>query len=84
VIGDKGYVRQLIRAEGRQSIIPRREGAIYLGVQDEQKYQARFAIEHFFGGLKEYKRMTLCFDKLDVTFFSFFAFSCLKILKLFC
>jgi transposase len=88
VVADKGYdfylVRHLIRAEGKQPIIPRREGAIYPGVQDKQRYQTRFAIEHFFGRLKENKRMALRFDKLDITFFSFFALSCLKTLKLLC
>ncbi len=88
VIADKGYdfylVRLLIRAEGKHPIILRREGAVCPGVQDKQRYQTRFAIEHFFGRLKENKRMALRFDKLDITFFSFFALACLKILKLLC
>lgn len=90
IIADKGYdfslVRQLIRAQEKHPIIPRREGAIYPGVQDKDKnkYKTRVAIEHFFGRLKENKRMALRFDKLDITFFSFFALACLKILKLLC
>ena len=88
IIADKGYdfslVRQLIRAKEKHPIIPRREGAIYPGVQDKDKYKTRVAIEHFFGRLKENKRMALRFDKLDITFFSFFALACLKILKLLC
>lgn len=88
VIADKGYdfylVRRLIREEGKYPIIPRREGAACPGVRDKQRYQTRFAIEHFFGRLKENKRMSLRLDKLDITFFSFFALACLKILKLLC
>ena len=88
IIADKGYdfslVRKLIRSTGKHPVIPRRKGAICPGVQDKQKYQTRFAIEHFFGRLKENKRMALRFDKLDITFFSFFALACLKILNLLC
>ena len=88
VIADKGYdfylVRLLICAEGKHPVIPRREGAVCPGVQDKQRYQTRFTIERFFGRLKENKRMPLRFDKLDITFFSFFALACLKILKLLC
>ena len=75
-------VQRLIREEGKYPIIPKREGAICPGVRDKQKYQTHFAIEHFFGRLKENKRMALRFDKLDISFFSFFSLACLKILKL--
>jgi transposase len=88
IIADKGYdfslVRKLIRSAGKHPVIPRREGAACPGVQDKQRYKTRFAIEHFFGRLKENKRMALRFDKLDSTFFSSFALACLKILNLLC
>ena len=86
MIADKGYdfylVRRLIREEEKYPIIPKREGAVCPGLRGKQKYQTRFAIEHLFERLKENKRMALRFDKLDITFFSFFALACLKILKL--
>jgi len=88
VIADKGYdcseVRILIPESGKHPIIPRRQGAVCPGVLDKEKYATRFNIEHFFGKIKENKRMALRFDRLDVTFFSFFALACLKVLKLLC
>lgn len=90
VIADKGYdcseVRTLIRQAGKHPVIPRRKGAVCPGVQekDKEKYGTRFGIEHFFGKIKENKRLTLRFDKLDVTFFAFFAIAYLKVLKLIC
>jgi transposase len=88
MIADKGYdfykVRQLMRTARRNPVIPRRHGAACPGVQDQEKYKTRVCIEHFFGKLKENKRMALRFDKLDITFFSFFALACLKILNLLC
>ena len=88
VIADKGYdcgkVRQRITSEGKTAVIPRRKGAIYPGVRDKERYKTRSAIERFFGKIKENKRLTLRFDKLDITFFSFFALGCLKVLGLLC
>ncbi|ACQ67834.1 MULTISPECIES: transposase [Candidatus Hamiltonella] len=59
VIADRGYdlseVRNLIRENGKESMI------------------ARSAIERFFGKIKEHKRLALRFNKLDITFFYFFA-----------
>ena len=88
IIADKGYdtarVRQLIRAAGKKPVIPRRKNAIIPGLPDALKpyYKTRSAIERFFGAIKENKRLTMRFDKLDTTFFSFFALACLKVLKL--
>ena len=88
VIADKGYdyynVRHLITSEGFIPVIPRREGALCPGVQDKERYKTRSNIERFFGKIKENKRLALRFDKLDVTFFAFFAIACIKVLKLLC
>ncbi|WP_339058402.1 transposase [Candidatus Regiella endosymbiont of Tuberolachnus salignus] len=90
VIADKGYdfydVKKLIRDSGKYPIIPRCKGALYPGIQpkDKEKYKTRNAIERFFGKIKEHKRLALRFDKLDITFFSFFAIACLKVFKLLC
>jgi transposase len=88
VIADKGYdcgkVRNQISAAGKIAVIPRKKGALYPGVRDKERYKTRSAIERFFGKIKENKRLTLRFDKLDVTFFSFFALGCLKVLNLLC
>ncbi|WP_339056339.1 transposase [Candidatus Regiella endosymbiont of Tuberolachnus salignus] len=90
VIADKGYdfydAKKLIRDSRKYPVIPRRQGAIYPGIppKDKEKYKTRNAIERFFGKIKEHKRLALRFDKLDVTFFSFFAIACLKVFKLLC
>lgn len=87
IIADKGYdysaVRTQITASGKTTVIPRR-GAICPGVGDKEHYKTRSAIEQFFGKIKENKQLTLRFDKLDITFFSFFALGCLKVLNLLC
>lgn len=88
VIADKGYdyydVRHHLKKEGKIPVIPRRAGAVCPGIQDQERYQTRFNIEHFFGKIKENKRLTMRFEKLDGTFFSFFALASLKVLKLLC
>lgn len=90
IIADKGYdgllVKQPICEAGKRPIIPRRQGALYPGLRpvDQHLYRSRVAIEHFFARLKENKRLALRFDKLDITFFSFFALASLKIFQLLC
>lgn len=90
VIADKGYdtgaVRSLIREAEKTPVIPRRKNAYFSGLLDEFKplYHTRSAIERFFGAIKENKRLVMRFDKLDSTFFAFFAIACIKALKLIC
>lgn len=88
VIADGGYdyydVRHSLKQAGKIPVIPRRSNAVCPGIRDPERYQTRFNIEHFFGKIKENKRLAMRFDKLDVTFFSFFALACLKVLKLIC
>jgi len=88
IIADKGYdcslVRNQIIAGGKIPVIPRKKGAICPGIRDKERYKTRSAIERFFGKIKENKRLALRFDKLDATFFSFFALACLKTLNLLC
>ncbi len=65
----------------------RPQGAVCPGLhteEDRERYKTRSAIERFFGRIKENKRLALRFDKLDITFFSFFAIACLKVFKLLC
>lgn len=88
VIADKGYdcglVRNLIRNASKTPVIPRRQGAIFPGVRDKERYKTRSAIERFFGKIKENKRLALRFDKLDFTFLAFFHLACMKVLNLLC
>jgi transposase len=88
IVADKGYdyakVRQPIGQAGKTPVIPRRNNAFIPGVQDKARYKTRSAIERFFAKIKENKRLIARFDKLDRTFFAFFALACLKALKLIC
>ena len=67
-------------------MIPRRQGALSPGLRPEEQplYRTRVAIEHCFARLKENKRIALRFDKLDITFFSFFALAYLSVFRLLC
>jgi hypothetical protein len=88
IVADKGYdcgkVRTPITAAGKTAVIPRKKDALYPGVRDKERYKTHCAIERFFGKIKENKRLDLRVDKLEVTFFSFFALGCLKALNLLC
>lgn len=90
VITDRGKdglrVKQAIREAGQQPMIPRRQGALFPGLlpHHQSRYQTRVAIEHFFARLQEHKRLALRFDKLDVTFFSFFVLAYLHLFHLLC
>jgi len=46
-------------------------------------YKTRHTVEQFFAHIKEHKRLLARFDKLDATFFSFFAVACLNVFKAF-
>jgi transposase len=90
VIADKGYdysaVRIPIKKAEKIPVIPRKANAIVPGLPEDYKsyYRTCSAIERFFGRIKENKRLALRFDKLDSTFFSFFALASIKALNLIC
>ena len=88
VIANKGYdfydVRVLIVNSQKIPVIPRRSGAASPGIYDKERYKTRSAIERFFGRIKENKRLCLRFDKMDKSFFSFFALSCLTAFNILC
>ena len=95
VVADKGYgsghVRRFIKAHHATSVMPPR--GIYLlpdstlttrDCYHTELYAKRNIIERFFGRIKENKRITMRFDKLDITFLSFIALAVIKLYKLFC
>lgn len=90
IIADKGYdysaVRTPIKKAEKIPVIPRKANAIFPGLPEAYKpyYRTRSAIERFFGRIKENKRLAQRFDKLDSTFFSFFALAAIKALNLIC
>jgi len=88
VVADKGYdcssLTRSYQKTGEIPVIPRRKGAIYPGVSDRERYKTRHTVERFFVHVKEHKRLITRFDKLDATFFSFFALACLNVFKALC
>jgi len=76
--------RDLMKKQGKIPVIPRRNGAICPGVSDRERYKTRHTVERFFAHIKEHKRLIARFDKLDATFFSFFALACLNVFKVLC
>ncbi len=57
---------------------PRREGAVFLSVQDKERYQTRSNVERFFGRIKKNKKLALRFDKIDLSSFASFDLALLK------
>jgi hypothetical protein len=72
------------------------KGGFYLGRQQKDAicpdlkdiykpyYRTRSSIERFFSRIKENKRLSLRFDKLTHTFFSFFVLAAIRSLGLIC
>ena len=88
IVADKGSddddAHSVIREAGKIPVTPRRRNALFPGVRDKERSATRSAIERFFGPIKENKRMFARYDKLEHTFFSFFALALMKTLKLLC
>ena len=76
--------QDLIKKQGKIPIIPRSKGVICPGVSDRERYKTRHTVERFFAHIKEHKRLIARFNKLDATFFSFFALACLNVFKALC
>ncbi|MBS4168125.1 hypothetical protein PARA125_000757 [Parachlamydia sp. AcF125] len=88
IIADKGYtsseVKQLIRSNQYQEVIPPKVNRCFPNKYDKQLYKTRVKIEHFFSHLKEHKRLSLRYDKLDSTFTSFIYCAIMLITHLLC
>ena len=74
VIGDKGYdsdlLREQIRRQGGQPVIPSRSGTRDRRY-DQEKYKLRNVIERFFNRLKHCRRVATRYDKTARNYFSF-------------
>ena len=88
IIADKGYagvmVKQTIRSNECQEVIPPKKDRCFPGSYDKLLYKTRAKIEHFFSHLKEHKRLSLRFDKLDITFTSFICCAIMLLTHLLC
>lgn len=74
LIADKGYdanaLRQKLRADGVQSIIPGRINRKRTIRHDEKRYRDRWRIEAAFCRLKDFRRVATRYDKLAANFLS--------------
>lgn len=84
VVEDTGYDsnahRQELVANNNIPVIPGRKNRKIPIVYDKKIYALRKRIEMFFGKIKENKRLSMRYDKLDKTFLGFIALASLKII----
>ena len=75
VLGDKGYdsdaLRQKIKDQGGQPVIPPRKNRKIAIEYDKDLYKERNAVERFFNKLKHFRRVATRYDKLLVNFMGF-------------
>lgn len=84
VVEDAGYDsdphRQNLRANNNIPVIPGRKNRKIPIEYDKTIYKLRKRIEMFFGKIKENRRVSMRFEKLDETFLGFIALASLKII----
>lgn len=75
VLADKGYdsnqLRQKIKDQGSEVIIPPRKHRKVSIPYDKDLYKERNAVERFFNKLKHFRRVATRYDKLLVNFLGF-------------
>ena len=84
VVEDKGYDsdehRRFLASNNNIPVIPGRKNRKTPIIYDKTIYKLRKRIEIFFGKLKENKRLSMRFDKLDASFLAFIALASIKII----
>ena len=82
VLEDKGYDsdkhREKIMENHNIPVIPGRKNRLKPIEYDKEKFSIRRKIEHFFGMLKENRRLALRFEKSDLAFMAFIAMATIK------
>jgi putative transposase len=83
VLGDKGYdsnaLRDKIKAQGGQAVIPPRRNRKVQIEYDKILYKERNAIERFFNKLKHFRRVATRYDKLLANFKGFVTLAAIAI-----
>ena len=86
VIADKGYdsdaIRESIVESGRIAVIPYQKNRKRKRNISGLRYQTRNIVERIFGRIKEFRRISTRYDKLDSTLLSFIMLG--FIMMLFC
>lgn len=72
VLADTAYDsdenRAYCAAQGIEAVIPNRPNRVEPFALDQQTYRQRKKIEHFFGRLKQYRRLATRYEKTVVSF----------------
>lgn len=82
IIEDKGYDsnahRVFLLSNNNIPVIPGRKNRIEPIIYDKELFKQRARIEHFFGMLKENRRLALRYEKSDLNFLAFIAIATIK------
>lgn len=82
-VGDKAYdtnsIRQELNHMNIKAEIPNKRNRQIPFRFDKSVYKWRYKIENLFGKLKENRRLSMRFDKLDTSFFAFVALAFIKL-----
>jgi transposase len=69
LIADRGYdsdaLRNLLRSQGCEPIIPGRKSRLQPVAYDQHRFKARHLIENTFQRLKQYRRLATRYEKTD-------------------
>ena len=72
LIGDKAFdahwLREQLRANNIEAVIPLREGTTGYVEHDHEKYKWRHLIENLFGRLKAFRRIATRYEKTDTRY----------------
>ncbi len=70
--GDRAYdsdaIRQMIKAAGKEAVIPPRSNRVAPAGYDKEKYKGRNKVERLFNRLKGYRGVATRYDKLAAMF----------------
>ena len=82
IVEDKGYDsdkhRNKLQEQYNIPVIPGRKNRLKPITYNKYIFKFRSKIENFFAKLKENRRLSLRFEKSDLSFLSFIAFACIK------
>jgi transposase len=72
LIGDKGFdagwLRERLRANDTEAVIPLRQGTSGYAEHDREKYKWRHLVENFFCSIKAFRRIATRYEKTDKCF----------------
>jgi transposase len=81
-VADRGYdddkIRRALKAQSITPVIPPRKNRIDQLYYDKTMYKWRWRVEALFGKIKENRRLSMRYDKLDSSFLGFVTLALIK------